>query len=334
VATTVNNAFSEFMKDKVNIDPVDTKKARTSRDNLIDNIHALGDKDNFFNLYTEKDIPFGSFARRTKIRPLDDIDIMICIKADGSTYYEYTDRIEITVNDDGYPQSTCCNTGTKILNSTKVINKFISHLSLLKEYKKAELHKRGEAATLQLKSYTWNFDIVPCFFTKPTADGKTFYIIPDGSGNWKKTDPTKDRDKISEVNQKHEGRMLDTIRLVKYWNKRPTMPLIPSYTLECLLLNYFNNMSKTANQYIDVRFLNALARISEAIYLPVHDPKGIQGDLNKLSLDEQKKISQRALSDCQKALDAINLETKQNDHKSSIKKWGEIFGSDFPTYND
>ena len=37
MATTVNNAFEEFMRDKVNLDQEKTKTARKSRDNLIDN---------------------------------------------------------------------------------------------------------------------------------------------------------------------------------------------------------------------------------------------------------------------------------------------------------
>ena len=36
MATTVNNAFAEFMKEKVNLDQEKTKIARSSRDNLID----------------------------------------------------------------------------------------------------------------------------------------------------------------------------------------------------------------------------------------------------------------------------------------------------------
>lgn len=334
MATTVNNAFSEFMRDKVNLDSEDTKKARTSRDNLIDNIHTLGDKDHFFNLYTEKDISFGSFARKTKIRPIDDIDIMICLSADGSTYYEYSDRVELTVNDDTSPQIAYCNPNTKTLNSTKVINKFISELSLLSDYKKAELHKRGEAATLQLKSYTWNFDIVPCFFTKPTSTGDTYYLIPDGSGNWKMTDPRKDRDRVSTVNQKHDGRVLDAIRIVKYWNKRPTMPSAASYLLECLLLDYFESTTSTISEYIDFRFRDALYYIYQSIFYTVNDPKGIQGNLNTLTYDEQKKISDRALSDYNKAVTAITFETQDKNHKASIAKWGEIFGSDFPSYTE
>ena len=46
MATTVNNAFSEFMKEKVNLDQEKTKTARSSRDNLIDNIKGFsGDTD-------------------------------------------------------------------------------------------------------------------------------------------------------------------------------------------------------------------------------------------------------------------------------------------------
>lgn len=41
MATTVNNAFVEFMKDIVNLDPDVVCKARTSRDNLLDNIDIV-----------------------------------------------------------------------------------------------------------------------------------------------------------------------------------------------------------------------------------------------------------------------------------------------------
>lgn len=41
MATTVNNAFAEFMEDMVNLEPEKTKTARSSRDNLIDNIKGF-----------------------------------------------------------------------------------------------------------------------------------------------------------------------------------------------------------------------------------------------------------------------------------------------------
>ena len=41
MTTTVNNAFAEFMKEKVNLDQEKTKIARSSRDNLIDKTHLI-----------------------------------------------------------------------------------------------------------------------------------------------------------------------------------------------------------------------------------------------------------------------------------------------------
>ena len=179
MATTVNNAFSEFMKETVNLDPSQTSTARKSRDNLIDNINGFSEDPDFFRIYQDKNLKFGSFARRTKIRELDDIDLMLCIAGGGiRTYTEASECIYI-YGDNSDKSNNLLSEGTNYLNSTKVINRFISKLAALNDYSKAEMHKNQEAATLKLKSYTWNFDIVPCFYT--TGE---FYLIPNGSGNW------------------------------------------------------------------------------------------------------------------------------------------------------
>ena len=87
MATTVKMAFSEFMKNNVNLDPDVTKNARMSRDNLLSNIAEFNEKDGFFELCDSFNVHFGSFARRTKCRELDDIDLMIGIAANGATYF-------------------------------------------------------------------------------------------------------------------------------------------------------------------------------------------------------------------------------------------------------
>lgn len=333
MATTVNNAFKEFMLDKVNLDQEKTKTARKSRDNLIDNIHSLNSNEDFFNLYNDIDINFGSFARKTKIRPLDDIDIMIGLSGDGSTYYDSGNEVKIYVHNDNSPQKSYCNENTNILNSTKVINKLINELKTFNDYKKAGTHKNGAAATLQLKSYEWNFDIVPCFITTKELNGRNYYLIPDGKGNWQKTDPRKDRNKVSTLNQKHNGLILESIRLVKYWNKRPTMPLMSSYVLESLLLQYFDGVTNV-NDYIDIRFRDILLYIKDNIWYSINDPKEIQGDLNTLTYDDKLKISNKAEADYDKANEAISAEIDDNNQEKSIKKWAEIFGSEFPEYSE
>ena len=68
MATTVNTAFSEFMKNYVNLDSTKTETARKSRENLKTNIHDLGKNATLFDLASQNDLYFGSFSRKTKIR--------------------------------------------------------------------------------------------------------------------------------------------------------------------------------------------------------------------------------------------------------------------------
>jgi hypothetical protein len=329
---TVNQAFDTFLKNNVNLDSNQTKSARSSREWLIEQIDSFPNKDlNFPRLYSEKNIHFGSFARCTKKRELDDIDQMIGLSAEGAYYSELGDRIEIHVPDSARELKLLCYNNTDILNSIKVINKFVALLPKVPQYKKAIIKRNQEAATLNLISYTWTFDIVPCFFTQPNLFGKDYYLIPDGRGDWKKTDPRIDRKRVTDLNQKHDGNILNVIRLLKYWNRRPTMPSMSSYLIENMILDFYSTRFAKASSYVDLEIPNLLNHIQSRIYFAVNDPKGIQGNINQLSSEDRNKISKRAYADYLKALEARELE-ENNDHRSSITKWREIFGSNFPIY--
>jgi hypothetical protein len=328
---TVNASFDEFLTNKVNFDPDRSANARSSRDWLYDQIARFETDATFPKLWSDYNINYGSFARKTKIRPLDDIDVMIGLNAQGAIYYDnQTSPITIRVN----PASNLtafCNENTYTLNSIKVINKFIRKCEAVPQYARADLKRNGSAAVLNLKSSDWSFDIVPCFMTVFEANGRNYYLIPDGSGNWKKTDPRIDRQRVKDVNSAHDGNVLNVLRIIKYWNRRPTMPSMSSYLLETMILDDYSAKTTTASQFVDLEIPSVLAHVATAVHYQVNDPKAIQGNINDLSWDDRNKISERATSDKQKADQARALESAE-DHKGSIQKWGEILGSDFPTY--
>ena len=224
MAKNVNEAFTEFNRDFVNLDSEESTTARKSRDWLIKQLENLPDKvDDFPKLYDGMHIKFGSFARNTKIRPLDDIDLILTFYAQSSSYttIKYGQNYILNVPEDAKTLRKLCNYDNT-LNSIKLVNKIVSSLDEIEHYKAADKHRRQEAATLQLNSYDWNFDIVPAFYT---ITG--YYLIPDGSGGWKATDPRIDQNRTTEINQKHDGKILQIIRTLKYWNKRVQMPTIP-----------------------------------------------------------------------------------------------------------
>jgi hypothetical protein len=332
MAKTVNEAFNLFLRDYVNLDPTETQTARDSRDWLLKQIRSFPSKDeNFPNLYTDKDIYFGSFARRTKKRELDDIDIMICLSAEGAMYIENSQTIEINVPESSYKLKKLCFDGKNTLSSRKIINKFISLLNKVSQYEKADIKRNCEAATLKLSTHLWTFDLVPCFFTAKNWQDRNFYLIPDGNGNWKKTDPRIDRQKVADANQKNNGNLLNIIRIMKYWNRRSTMPSMQSYLLENLILDYYSKRNSPTHSWVKFEIPLILNYIYQNIFNPVEDPKGIQGNINYLTHEQKQKIKDRAFSDFSKSIAAYEFD-KNDEPENSILKWQEIFGSNFPDY--
>lgn len=328
MAKTVDSAFQEFNSNTVNLVSDRTTKARSSRDWLISQIETLPDKvDDFPELYDGKHIKFGSFARNTKIKPLDDIDLIITINAKASKYhtYKYGKLYYLTPGDDADKLKKFCDDNGYI-NSRKIINILVSSLSKIEQYKSADIHRKQEAATLNLTSYEWNFDIVPAFYTD-----NGYYLIPDGNGHWKATDPRVDQDRASRINIKHAGKILQIIRTLKYWNLRASMPTIGSYLFENIILTYFDGQPEISD-YIDFNLVNFWGYLQTGIYNSFLDPKGFQGELNNLSVEDKMKISAKATNVVKKGNEAIRIETKEKNQEKAINKWREIFGDDFPMY--
>lgn len=214
MAKTVLGAFTTFLRDFVRIDEERNKIAKASKNNLLTEIEKFPDDGKFFKFYPGlPSIDYGSYSRRTKIRELDDIDIMIVLDAEGNWREPlWGGGFCIHLRNWGTRQDDMVNPGTDIVNSIKVVNRFKDYLGKVSSYEKAEIKRNQEAATLKLKSYEWVYDIVPCFQTAP-INNVTFFLIPDGNGNWKPTDPRIDKQRIANVNAQQTTSVLDVIRL-------------------------------------------------------------------------------------------------------------------------
>ena len=327
---TVCAYFEKFCKGVVELESNQVSVARSSRDFVLSNIARLSNEGELPSVLEDYCLNFGSFARNTKIWPLDDIDMMICydggygvydtIKKNELYYIRFADNhpfFDDLRNDDG-----------KTLNSRKVINQLIGALSGVDRYAKAEMHRRGEAATLQLRSYTWTFDIVPCFYTKTG-----FYLIPDGQGNWKNTDPRIDRSRVLSVNLNHSQIAIPLIRLMKYWKKLKWEDEVSSYMFEQMVLDCLEASPLNANDPLQVRVKQVLQYLWKEIKNPVYDPKGIQGDLNELDQETRDNLSRSALMSYLSADAAIRFERK-GEIQNAIKQWQIVFGGKFPYYDE
>ena len=249
---------------------------------------------------------------------------MFCLTADNAYYTQYGSQYVISTPNAGVRLKAQSN--NDILNSIKVLNIFKNSLSNIDQYNNAEIHRRGEAVTLQLQSYSWNFDIVPCFFTDTQL-----YLIPDGNGHWKATNPKVDQECITAINLDNEGKALQLIRTLKYWNRHHSSHTLNSYLFEQFVLNFIN--SKTSlSDFIDFSIRDFFSYLYAAIFQPVNDPKSLQGDLNKISILDRLSISTKASWAYKKAYDAFQAEAEESNQAKAIRLWQEIFGTEFPNY--
>lgn len=300
--------------------------ARRSRDWLIGNVKKLSQDGCIPVLYNDQHVKFGSFARNTKIRPLDDIDLMICYSAMGGVYRveKQWERYSLLMNENsGMLYDLCDDRGE--LNSRKVVEGLKKGLQGIDNYSKAEIHRNKEAVTLNLKSYEWSFDIVPCFYTD-----NGYYLIPDGDGKWKATDPRIDQKRVTETNQNQNGYLLQFIRILKYWKKVALSKNLGSYAFEQLVLDYADTWELEGDAS-DIH--NFFAYMVSAITRTIKDPKGYQGNLNNLTIDEKRWWKKVALDAYSIAEQAIRND-KNGNNREAIDCWKEIFGNEFPKYGE
>lgn len=329
MAKNVNQAFDEFNKEVVNLIKENTDNARSSRDWLITQLLNFPiNFEDFPNDYPAKHMKFGSFARNTKIRPLDDIDLMYCLGA-GNAYY----KIDIYDKNTFYIHTENASENLKklssddnILNSIKVVNKLVKALESVPQYSNAEIKRNQEAAVLNLISYPWNFDIVPCFYTV-----NNFYLIPDGNGNWKASNPKEDQDNIKNTNTNFGGKIYQLVRTLKYWNANFCSPKLGSYLFEVIILNFVNSKGSQDN-YNDVNIKDFFDYLHYSILYDVQDPKGIQGNINNLTWEQRQRISNKAKSCYDTAVLALYFEIEEENQERAIGNWKIIFGNKFPSY--
>ena len=330
MARTIQSALKQMIEENVNMPSEGVKKSRASRDWLLERIESFETSTQHLYFCKNFNLHFGSFSRRTKVRPIDDIDIMIGLNGHllywNDNIYDYINcsiHLKQDVQDSGLWKD--CLNEDKSLNSTKLLNKFKSALTNISHYENADIHRKQQAITLKLSSYKWNFDLVPCFHTTSGV-----YLIPNGNGGWMKTNPEKDQELVTSINKKHNGNFLELVRLVKYWNSKAfdrKTNIKPSYLLEVMLANYYSSREDLYD--IEFEFEQSLNYLRTGIWNIVNDPKNIEGNLNHLSYEEKINLTSRINNDLKNIEDAKKVSAEQ-----SFEYWKKVLGNEFPNYGD
>lgn len=329
---TVQASIDWFRREVVDLDSGQSDRAKTSREYLFEQLRGLRHEypypPRMFGF-----VPYGSFARKTKVRPLDDIDFLAQLDGSGlrvsnfgHTFYLHADNTA--------PLAEFADSN-RAVNSIRVVNRIRDGLGTVANYKKAEIRRNQEVVALSLASYPWTFDIAPAVSVTTTAyygasPSVAYYLIPDGGGNWKRTNPHLDDDFIRRVNQRHGISVPAAIRLVKFWNARRHKPVLPSYYLETLALRVFEYAPRleTYQSAVEQFFANCPNHLFSACA----DPKGLGPNLDDgIDWTTKQSVRSKMNEEFSRVRDA-NVAEYMNRQQAAIAMWGQVFGSEFPAY--
>jgi len=194
-----------------------------------------------------------SYSRRTKIKPIDDLDIIFKLKAWNTTFWESSEswRYYVTINswfENSHPLRNFTNynysDGKYYISPIMITNKMVEKIK--ETYSTTPYIKRNwECVTVNLSSYELTIDCTPYIW----VTDESYILIPAWWNNlyWKKTNPENDIEVTNKLNSSecYDWKYKWVIKLMKYRNEYVAPYKMRSYVLECAVysaiwVNYFS----------------------------------------------------------------------------------------------
>lgn len=340
-ARTPSGAFEQLLTSQINIPPGIRQKASTSQQHLREFLSSECGRDSTFpRILSTVDDDFigGSFARHVKNWPLDDIDIFFPLDGHNLVYHSSGARLPHSVLSDGVLRANPLLTPRWMdgenISSIKLINEFAGVLR--RHYSEQEVMPDGQAVTVRMKqgeSETGDglgFDIVPCFSLQPdSSQEQPFYLIPNGSGGWIRTNPRLDQEVSDRLHENNEKTFRKAVKLLKFWNTEQFGGLLSSYYIELAVARTFSTRNNQAETIRSIPYAVALGlvAVNEAVIRGsqtswlAEAPPVEPGDLTDV---HRKYLAASAGT----ARDAWTLEMADQ-MAPAIRAWGQVFGPKF-----
>lgn len=315
--------LQEFLDKEINLAQTHVSQGSTSHTYIRNLLNNRRYTDSTFPWLVDGDFLSGSYARGTKLHPLDDIDVMLVLDGTGLIPIGINTTHYVRGNAEGKNSPVHAHLGyDNLLNSHSVLDAF--QKALAQSHADSKITKNEQAINVKLMSYNLGIDIVPCFHIKPNdVTQQDFYYIPLGNGSpgWLKTNPKIDAAISTRLHEKHNKKLKSIIKLLKYWNREKNADRIRSYHLETVawyifhyhpssitsmsggLRYFFNN----ARPYLE----NSLAEIS-----------GFGGFVDTYLTPQDRQASLAILDRAKSSLQTMGLLTP-------IAGWKTVFGDKF-----
>lgn len=228
---SLEDAFAKFLR-RLELKPAEQADV-TARHTRVRELVKAG-------IGVERDILSGSYKRRTKTKPLKDVDIFFILRASEAGWL------------DRHAQD--------LLSEIKgLLTPAYGESSVSLGRRSVKVNFGVPTSAEQTDEKVMSIDVVPAFASDD------HYVIPDRQlDEWVSTDPEIHEQLATDANAAYDGHWKPLVRMIKKWNDQHERPVKPSFLLEVMALGILNR-SFGGHYALELQtfFATAAERISE-----------------------------------------------------------------------
>lgn len=282
MSTTTTDAFDEF-DENLKLDPAELKAAQALHNEITDYLTQLGI---IVTAFLQ-----GSFARKTMIAPLRDVDKVVILASAmaGVTADAVMDKIQA---------------------------------ALAPKYPDATFDRTRHALQVDFGPTSFYFDTVPAWET--TTDDDDVCIANRETGGWERSNTRELIRVVATRNAVTRGRFVHQVRMGKQAIKHLLDGAIPGLHVESWAYNEV--AEPLAHDEALARILEAGARLLGGRYT---EPTGVDAISDRLKPDVVATAKPVLVDAAVRARQARAL-TNAGDHNEAIRIWHDLLGDCFP----
>jgi hypothetical protein len=291
------DAFRRFDAE-LNLDPAERLRAEAFHNKLTIDLKADGLVSGGFLQ--------GSFARKTMLKPLRDIDKVLILHGD----------LDYLESDPQGAQKAAV----------------LMEEALRAHYPEARISHGRHSIQLDLGDDTFSFDVVPAF---EAADGSNDVMImdlgSDGLGSlWMRSNTRDLIDVVGKRNQLCEGSFVHQVRFVKHWARERLESVLPGLHVESIAFACVNEqlLNDAAVESIFACGARLLGPLQEYT-----DPTGVDRLSSKLD-GTARETACNAFVDAAKDANEAMERGERGDSEGANSVWYSLFGDPFPRPGD
>lgn len=243
----------------------------------------------------------GSFARGTFVRGQSDVDLFAPFTRDEARH------------------------GGRYVNSRTLLKRVRD--ALQRQYSRSIVERDGPAITLQFaRGGVQCYDVVPAVFEE-MRDSHPVYLIPDGTGGWMPTSPSRHAKILTEASDRSGRKLLGVVRLVKWWTGLRSKPThLNSFHMEMVLAGAGLGLGVASySELMAAAFRLLASRKARAL----KDPAGLSHLIPAADTEAKRNsTSERLRSAANDAEDAWAFES-QGQEVRAMQRWNRVFNGFF-----